>query len=216
MLNVGKFLEKGRIGRPLAWAAVAFVLAAALPGAAAGGSVAQALAPLPYPFAIPVKVQRCTRLIPTGGREIIVNSCNTCQTVGITRKRPGIALPVMRSFSVQAKSTFQVPFRGPGRSRLTSERACKGETGATRNLVVPGLKKKTVEACVSLEKVKSGGVALVNKCKVCKAALIERQNRLGGNVQRQAYKVPGSTVLPVPSKGQARVGLVGEIDCPRG
>ena len=59
-------------------------------------------------------------------------------------------------------------------------------------------------------------MALVNKCKVCKAVLIERQNRLGGNVQRQAYKVPPVTVLPVPSKGQAQVGLVGEIDCPQG
>ncbi|MCH7936674.1 MAG: hypothetical protein IH994_06240 [Proteobacteria bacterium] len=211
---MGKILEKGRCGRPLAWAAVAFALAA-VPGAAAGGSLRQALAPLPHPFAIPVKLQRCTRLIPTGGREVIVNSCNTCQTVGITRKRPGIALPVMRSFSVQAKSTFQVPFRGPGRSRLTSERACKGEAGASENLVVPGLKRKTGKACVHLEKARNGGVALVNNCRVCKAVLIERQNRFGGNSQRQAYKVPPSTVLPVPSKGQARIGLVGEIPCPR-
>jgi len=212
---VGKILEKGRCGRPLAWAAVAFVLAA-VPGAAAGGPLRQAFAPPPHPFAISVKAQRCTRLFPTGGREIIINACNTCQTVGITRKRPGIALPVMRSFSVQAKSTFQVPFRGPGRSRLTSERACKGEAGASPNLVVPGLKRKTDNTCVRLEKAKAGGVALINKCKVCKAVLIERQNRLGGGAQRQAYKVPGSTVLPVPSKGQARVGLVGEIDCPMG
>lgn len=212
---VGKILEKGRCGRPLAWAAVAFVLAA-VPGTAQSVPVRQALAPLPHPFAIPVKVQRCARLIPTGGREIIVNSCNICQTVGITRKRPGIAVPVMRSFSVQAKSTFPVPFRGPGRSRLTSERACKGEAGASPNLVQPGPKRKTDKVCVRLEKAKAGGVALVNKCKVCKAVLIERQNRLGGNVQRQAYKVPPVTVLPVPSKGQAQVGLVGEIDCPQG
>lgn len=212
---MGKFLEKGRCGRPLAWAAVAFV-AAAVPGAAAGGPMRQALAPLPHPFAVPVKAQRCTRLIPTGGREVIINSCNTCRTVGITRKRPGIAVPVIRSFNVQAKSTFPVPFRGPGRSRVTSERVCKGEAGASKNLVEPGPKRKTDKACVSLEKARAGGVALVNKCRVCKAVLIERQNRLGGRAQRQAYKVSPGTVLPVPSKGQARVGLVGEIDCPRG
>lgn len=213
---MGKFLEKGRCGRPLAWAAVAFLVAAAVPGAAAGGPVRQALAPLPHPFAIPVKAQRCTRLIPTGGREVIINSCNICRTVGITRKRPGIAVPVIRSFNVQAKSTFPVPFRGPGRSRVTSERVCKGEAGASKNLVEPGPKRKTDKACVSLEKARAGGVALVNKCRVCKAVLIERQNRLGGRAQRQAYKVSPGTVLPVPSKGQARVGLVGEIDCPRG
>ena len=188
---VGKILEKGRCGRPLAWAAVAFVLAA-VPGAAAGGPVRQALAPLPHPFAIPVKAQRC-----------------------ITRKRPGIAVPVIRSFNVPAKSTFPVPFRGPGRSRVTSERACKGEVGASKNLVEPGPKRKTEKACVNLQKARTGGVVLVNKCKVCKAVLLERQNRLGGSAQRQAYKVLPSTVLPVPSKGQARVGLVGEIDCPQ-
>ena len=49
---VGKILEKGRCGRPLAWAAVAFVLAA-VPGAAAGGPVRQALAPLSRPNAAP-------------------------------------------------------------------------------------------------------------------------------------------------------------------
>ncbi len=214
---VGKILEKGRCGRPLAWAAVAFGLAATMvPGAAAGGPARQALKSLPHPLAIPVKAQRCTRLIPTGGREVIVNACNTCRVVGITRKRPGIAVPVIRSFNVPAKSTFPVPFRGPGRSRVTSERACKGEAGASKNLVEPGQKKKTDKACVSLERAKTGGVALVNRCKVCKAVLIERQNRLGGNTQRQAYKVPGSMVLPVPSQGQSRVGLVGEIDCPKG
>ena len=211
---VGKILEKGRCGRPLTWAAVAFVLAA-VPGAAAGGPVRQALAPLPHPFAIPVKAQSCTRLIPTGGREIIVNSCGACRTVGITRKRPGISVPVIRSFTVPAKSTFPVPFRGPGRSRVTSEKVCKGEVGASKNLVEPGPKRKTEKACVNLQKARTGGVVLVNKCKVCKAVLLERQNRLGGSAQRQAYKVLPSTILPVPSKGQARVGLVGEIDCPQ-
>ena len=142
---MGKILEKGRIGRPLAWAAVAFV-AVTFPSAAAGGSVRQALAPLPHPFAIPIKAERCTRLFPTGGREVIINACGACRIVGIARKRPGIAVPVMRSFNVQAKSTFQVPFRGPGRSRITSERACKGEAGASENLVVPGLMKKTDKA----------------------------------------------------------------------
>lgn len=214
---MGKFLEKGRIGRPLAWAAVAFVAAAVLSGAAAGGSARLGPGALPQSLAIPVKEKRCTRLLPTGGREVIINACNSCRVVGITRKRPGIALPVIRNFNVPAKSTFQVPFRGPGRSRVTSERACKGEAGASENLVQPGPKKKIADkVCISLGKAKTGGVVLVNKCKTCKAVLIERQNRLGGKPQRQAYKVLPGTVLQVPSKGWAKVGVVGEIDCPQG
>ena len=72
----------------------------------------------------------------------------------------------------------------------------------------------SVETCVSLKKTRSGGIALVNKCGICKAVLIERQDRNGAG-QRQAYKVAPQSVLAVPSKGMAGVGLVGEIACPK-
>ena len=156
---------------------------------------------------------QCVRLIPDGGREIIFNACSSCRVVGITRKRPGNAVPVSRTYNVQPHSQFPVPFRGPGRSRITYELPCKGEPGAARNLVDPTPQRKTEEACVSLGKTRSGGIVLVNKCQVCKAALIERQDRTGGG-QRQAYKVGPQSVVAVPSKGMAGVGLVGEIACP--
>ncbi len=157
---------------------------------------------------------QCARLVPDGGREVIVNACSSCREVGITRKRPGNAVPVSRSYNVLPQSKFPVPFRGPGRSRITYELPCKGEPGAARNLVDPAPQKKAEEACVSLEKTRAGGVALVNRCRVCKAALIERRDRTGGGSQRQAYKVAPQSVVAVPSKGMAGVGLVGEIACP--
>ena len=157
---------------------------------------------------------QCVRLIPDGGREVIFNACSTCRVIGITRKRPGNAVPVSRTYNVQPRSRFPVPFRGPGRSRITYELPCKGEPGAARNLVDPAPIKKAGGACVSLEKTRfGGGVALVNKCQVCKAALIERKDRTGGS-HRQAYKVPPQSAMTVPSKGMAGVGLVGEIACP--
>lgn len=156
---------------------------------------------------------QCVRLIPDGGREVIFNACSSCRMIGITRKRPGNAVPVSRTYNIQPHSEFPVPFRGPGRSRITYELPCKGDPGAARNLVDPAPIKKAEGACVSLEKTRAGGVALINKCQVCKAALIERKDRTGAG-HRQAYKVAPQSVVAVPSKGMAGVGLVGEIACP--
>ena len=125
-----------------------------------------------------------------------------------------IPVPVARTFNVQPKSSVVVPFRGPGRSRITSVLPCKGEKGAATNLVDEKPLKKNDQKCVSLEKGKTGQVSLVNGCRVCKAVLIERQSKTGKG-QRQAYKIGPGSVLPIQPKGAARVGVVGEIDCPR-
>ncbi len=157
---------------------------------------------------------KCTRLLPTGGREVIINTCNKCRIVNIIRKRPGNAVPVTRSYNVQAKSKITVPFRGPGRSRITSELPCKGEKGAAINLMDPAPKKKEPKVCIALEKSKDGGILLVNSCTVCKAALIERQNQAGGNPKRQAYKVEAKSTVPVPQNGAAKIGYLAEVACP--
>ncbi len=164
------------------------------------------------------RANQCTMLIPTGGREVIINQCNKCRVVNITRKRPGNAVPVTRTYNVQPKSKIDLPFRGPGRSRITSELPCKGDPGAAVNLIDPNRGKKNKgkkdQACVAMTASPSGGVQLINSCKVCKAALIERQNASGANGKRQAYKVFPKAPLAVPSKGAAQVALLAEVDCP--
>jgi hypothetical protein len=163
-------------------------------------------------------VTQCTRLLPTGGREVIINQCNKCRVVNITRKRPGNAVPVTRTYNMRPKSKIDLPFRGPGRSRITSELPCKGDPGAAINLADPDRGKKKArrkgETCVAMEQAPGGGIRLVNSCKVCKAALIERQDAAGGNGKRQAYKVSPNTPLPVPSLGAAQMALLAEVACP--
>lgn len=168
------------------------------------------------PLAADAAANKCTRLLPTGAREVIINQCSQCRIVNITRKRPGNAVPVSRSFTVLGQSQMTVPFRGPGRSRITSELPCKGDPGAAINLIDPAPKKKAPKVCVALEKSKDGGVLLVNSCAVCKAAMIERRNRAGGNPKRQAYRVEAKSSLPVPQNGAAKVGYLAEVDCPKG
>ncbi|MDA0305408.1 MAG: hypothetical protein O3B76_03875 [Proteobacteria bacterium] len=157
---------------------------------------------------------QCARLAPTGGREVIINACSTCVIVNITRKRPGIPAPVARSFNLQPKSSIQVPFRGPGRSRITSVIPCKGEKGAAPNLADEKPLNRKDKKCVALENGKTGQVALVNSCQVCKAVLIERQNK-SGKGKRQAYKVGPKSILPIQPKGATGVGLLAEINCPK-
>jgi hypothetical protein len=172
----------------------------------------------PVPNTAEAAATRCTRLLPTAGREIIINQCNKCRVVNITRKRPGNAVPVTRTYNVRPNSKIDLPFRGPGRSRITSELPCKGDPGAPENLVDPdrGKKKakKKIQVCITMTESPGGGVQLINKCKVCKAALIERQNKSGANGKRQAYRVNPKTPVPVPSNGAAQVALLAEVDCP--
>lgn len=158
---------------------------------------------------------QCTMIVPEGPREVMINTCNACRTIDILRKRPGNDVPVQRTFTLPPRSRLQVPFLGPGRSRITAELPCPGEAGAPENLIEPPKvsKQKTSEACVALER-GANGVALLNRCGGCRAALIERVNGPNGGNARQAYKLAPRSVVAVPSEGYAQVGLVGDIDCP--
>jgi len=205
--------QLGIFGRALIAAGLALALAAAPFNSAAAGGPGDA--PRGNPLLTPVAaVNQCTRLVPTGGREMIVNACTACRVVSIIRSRPGNDVPVSRTYNVPPRSTFPVPFRGPGRSRITAEVPCKGDPGAAQDLINPAPKKQVAKACVNLAKVKSGDVMLVNDCGACKAVLVERQNRLGRGTDRQAYLVNGQSAVAVVSKGAAQIGLIGEIDCP--
>ncbi|MBT3306590.1 MAG: hypothetical protein HN377_08910 [Alphaproteobacteria bacterium] len=170
------------------------------------------------PSPVEAAAPQCSRLLPTGGREVIFNQCDKCRVVNITRSRPGNAIPISRSYNLRPKSKIDLPFRGPGRSRITSELPCKGDPGGAINLADPNVSKnlsnKKPETCVEMEKTPSGGMQLINKCKVCKAALIERQDSSGANGKRQAYKVYPKTPTPVPPKGAGQIALLVEIACP--
>lgn len=160
-------------------------------------------------------VTKCTMIVPDGPREVMINTCDTCRSIDIIRRRPGNDVPVQRTFTLLPGSKLQVPFLGPGRSRITSEQACPGEPGAAENLIAPPKRARhqATEACVALERAGTG-LALINRCGACRAALIERVDGPGGGNQRQAYKLSARTALAVPADGYARVGLIGDIACP--
>jgi len=198
-------------------ALAAVVLGFAVAGAEASGKRIGSDSTLSNPLLLTV-AGRCTRLIRRAGSETLINTCNTCLMVNLARKRSGIALPVRRSFSLAAKSTFPVPFRGPGRTRITSEVPCKGTAGEAPNLASPDLAQKPKEdgpiQCVQLKQGSSGNPVLVNACTKCRAAAIRRMNAAGSPMGQQAYLLQPKAIVSIDARGAAAVGLLADIDCP--
>ena len=81
-------------------------------------------------------------------------------------------------------------------------------------LLPTGTREVIINQCSNAGSSTSFASALVIKCKACKAALIERQNRTGGNGKRHAYKVAPQSAIEVLSKGAAQIALLAEVDCP--
>ncbi len=158
---------------------------------------------------------RCIRIIRQGNIETMVNTCNTCVVANIIRSRPGNAVPVGREFNIQPRSDFPVPFKGPGRTRINSEKPCPGERGADQDLMESFNQPKAEKKCVSMERSQRYDVVLINKCGLCKAVAIERVTADGASRSRNYMALAGGSTVPVRANGFAAVGLVGEIDCPK-
>lgn len=154
----------------------------------------------------------CIRHGRTGTGEVLVNRCDACMVVGVTRLRRGIAAPEVRKFNVMGHMTIPLPFRGPGRTSLGSIYPCE-----QANLVKPEtLADDSDKKCITLETDRqSGGVFLVNNCRACRAASVTRMAANGKALGRQSYVIGGKGNLRLSSQGASMVGLTGENECPR-
>lgn len=161
---------------------------------------------------------RCIRIVRQGNVETLVNTCNACRVASLIRSRPGSEVPVGRRFNVQPKSTFPVPFKGPGRTRITSDFPCPGTAGGDKDIFNSESEQQETPPgtpeCVSLEQSSDVGIVLVNRCGTCRAVAIERYTADGGGRARAYLMVAGGSRAPVAANGFARVGLLAEIACP--
>jgi len=162
------------------------------------------------PFLTPV-TDRCIFLARDRGREVLVNRCGVCITVGLVRERRSGA-PQSRRYNVQKGSTFPLPFKGPGLTRVKSKLPCDGEQGAAPNLADDGALEKAPETCVSIKRT-NAGVVLRNECRSCRIAGVERFNSRRQSLGREYVKVDRNDVL-VRQRGAAQVGLLGDLECP--
>ena len=155
----------------------------------------------------------CTRILQQNGSEYILNTCDACRKVRIQRKRRGIAMPVMRTYNIQPFLKFRTPFKGVGRSRITSEIPCEGTKGARVNLLDPQTKNNQQKNCINLQATRSNGVVLANKCSSCLGVAIQRIGINGKHMGQQVYKMEPLTMISVRSKGAAQVRYLAAVPC---
>ena len=156
----------------------------------------------------------CTRILQKNSSEYIFNACDACRKVSIQRKRRGVAMPVMRTYNIQPLSKFPTPFKGIGRSRITSEVPCEGTKGAGVNITAPHPKHRKQINCINLQAAGSKGVVLINKCSSCQGVAIERLGMNGNSMGKQVFKMKPLSVISVQSKGAAQVRYLTEAPCP--
>ncbi len=197
---------------PLKSAFISIVLAA-IP--LAGFSLPAANSPLagavmdggPGPLLVPIKANQCVRLVRGQGGVKLLNSCSTCRIVKVLRKRPGNTPPVFRTYTVPRKSTTDLPFRGPGASRVVSDISCRGdaEPGPTES-------KPDGRQCVQIHRTKSGDLTLYNSCAVCRLVVAERLNQPGGR-SRQTFSIAGRSFAPLPARGAEMARIITDKSC---
>ena len=155
--------------------------------------------------------ERCVRMYAQGQSEFVVNYCEVCRRVSVQRRRAGNqGAPTRRTYDLLPGSKFSLPFKGPGRSRVTSDIPCRDEPERNRDV------KNTAkgDACVSLVGTARGGIALVNECSECRAAAVERFSITGQSMGREFYKLGSKDSIRVNPKGASRVGYLADVACP--
>lgn len=155
---------------------------------------------------------KCVRLSRRGTSEVLVNSCGGCRIVAVARKRTGIAMPILRSFNVHPNIPYSLPFKGPGRSRITTIQNCQSSEADARDAT----RKVGNELgkCVTLKQAVNGAAILVNRCNTCRGAAVQRLSKNGKLIGRQAFKLKSKQTIIVKSKGASQLGLIAEVACP--
>ncbi len=193
-------------------AVLGFLAAAALAGLSAPAAGAGGVnAGPPSPLLDRVKAWKCVRLATQAGREILVNPCPACRIVHLERKRPGGGFPAQRTYTVPERSRVTLSFRGPGRTRILSDGPCRGASPADAGEEPPGDRGEA--KCTQFRRAKGGPVVLFNRCRACRAVVVERAGP-GGVSKRQTFAVAGGSSVPLARPGapvQARI--VAEKPC---
>lgn len=79
-----------------------------------------------------IPINRCARILrDQAGRETVVNACNTCITVTVERRRPGLNndMPSIRNYNIPSGTHQPLSFLGPGGTRIVNETACPSAQG---------------------------------------------------------------------------------------
>ena len=167
----------------------------------------------------PVKagVLQCARMYSQQFREFVVNSCNTCRRVAVQRRRVGLySAPIMRTYDLQAKTKFPLPFKGPGRSKITSDVPCRDQAGGGQSILRPAQTQPLDQPknCVSSHRSRNFGLTLINDCKECRAVALGSYSLSGKLNGRRFYKLKPHKRIHIRSNRNSRVHYLKDFPCP--
>lgn len=157
----------------------------------------------PSPLFQSVRAMQCLVIDRQSGFETIVNLCQECRTANVQHKRPG-QVAIHRQMPVPGGAKVQLPFRGPGKTRISSETYCGNKN--------PALQLETDRKCVSIKPLKNAGMTLVNVCEKCRQVVIERVGG-SGRASRSVNAVNGRSYVPLPRDGANSARILDERAC---
>ena len=158
----------------------------------------------------PVQADTCVRLVKAQGREILVNTCDSCRTAKVERDRPGSAtgVPSMREYLIPAGGRQPLTFRGAGRTRVMSSLACPAR-GAKK---APGELGPDGKVCVQIGDQPGIGRILVNTCKECRLVTLQRTGR-GGVSKRAQSALAARSFLAVDTANGTTSTIIQDAPC---
>jgi len=151
----------------------------------------------------------CTRLLRLEGRDVLVNTCSDCRNVQIVRSRSGGGLPEVRTFRVEPKNRFALPYKTAGSTRITSDEACAPQSADDRKN-----DRAVAEAsaqCVLIAKVARGYV-LLNRCPACRSTVV-RWSYADGSEKNFPLVIDARKSVAVPNAGEVGVTVAHEEPC---
>ena len=120
----------------------------------------------------------------------------------IEHRRPGAQFPTFRDYTMPNGSKLPLPFRGGGRTRILTERACGGGT----------LQKAAGDRCVQFRPVNATVSVLLNPCAKCRSVVVARGNVVGGR-SIQTMAIAPKSYIPIDADITNRPQIISEKSC---
>ncbi len=162
-------------------------------------------------------ISKCARMYSQQIREFVVNSCNTCRRVAVQRRRVGLySAPIMRTYDLQPKTKFPLPFKGPGRSKIASDVPCRDQAGGGQNILKPS-QIQTLDQpknCISSRNNRKFGLTLINNCRECRTVALASYSRSGKLNRRRFYKLKPHKRIHIRSSQGSRISYLKDFACP--
>lgn len=151
---------------------------------------------------------QCVGVAYQKGQEVLVNSCGSCRVVDVERRRPGMDKPTNHTYTLPAGVPLPLSFRGPGSTRVSTEKPCDNMAPAQGNANADDGK-----ACVSFQQNPKAGTVMLNGCNSCRLVVVERTDTAGGE-KHNRYSLVGNSYLPIRADGATSARIVSDGPCP--